>query len=132
MAPEFLLAEEVLPFANLLFALAALEFAVDDEPLVLVRRGGRRRRGAFAFVVFGRELRKAPRTSSSCCALTMTRPPTNSANAKSVIEIFGIIFKLLQANAGRYARSNQLEICKLKLATALLVAGALISKLRFD
>jgi hypothetical protein len=62
----------------------------------------------------------------------MTRPPTNSVNAKSVIEIFGIIFKLLQANAGRYARSNQLEICKLKLATALLVAGALISKLRFD
>jgi hypothetical protein len=83
----------------LLFALA--RFAFVEVELLVALRGGRRRREAFAFVVFGRELKNAPRTSSSCCALTMTRPPMNSVSAKIMIKVFEIIFKLLQANAKR-------------------------------
>jgi len=55
--------------------------AVADAAL-FVLRGGRRRRDALAFVVLGRELRKAPRTSSSgSWALTTSRPQVKATIA---------------------------------------------------
>ena len=91
-------------FAKFLFALAAVAslrlaffdpfafFAVVDT-LLFVLRGGRRclRTGAFEFVVFGRVLRKAPRTSSSCCALTINKTQPNVTAANGMIKSLDFI-----------------------------------------
>src|SRR6266849_548069 len=76
-----------------LFALAVLVFAfltdadVDDVAEVLlavvVLRGLCRREGAFVFVVLGRVLKNAPRTSSSgSCALTANKPQARATTAR--------------------------------------------------
>jgi len=71
------------------FALFVLLLPVDD---VFVLRGARRRRaGAFVFVVFGRVLRKAPRTSSSCCAPTIMNPQTNAIAISGMTKILNFI-----------------------------------------
>src|SRR5258707_521844 len=61
-------------------------FAAPDEvlfELLFVLCGRWRRDGALLFVVFGRELRNAPRTSSSpgCCANTIKTPDASTVNA---------------------------------------------------
>ena len=91
-------------FAKFLFALAAVAslplaffepfafFAVVDT-LLFVLRGGRRclRTGAFEFVFFGRVLRKAPLTSSSCCALTINKTQPNVTPANGMIKSLDFI-----------------------------------------
>ena len=63
-------------------------FAMVDPALLFVLRGGLRLRDAFVFVVLGRELRKAPRTSSSGpCALTISRPQVESDDRQQDDEI---------------------------------------------
>jgi len=63
-------------------------FALD----VFVLRGGRRRRDAFAFVVLGRELRKAPRTSSSgSWAFTISRPQVKATIAERIMKFLDLI-----------------------------------------
>jgi len=63
--------------------LAVLAFFTTVEDVLAGRCGGFRRRvaGAFELVVFGRVLRKAPRTSSSdCCALARNIPDAADSN----------------------------------------------------
>src|SRR5437870_1989228 len=65
--------------------------------LAFVLRGLCRRDGAFGLVVFGRELRNAPLTSSSgSCALTIKRPQARAITVKPSIKLFDLILKLLQ------------------------------------
>jgi len=85
------------------FTIAPLEFvflflgAPDDELPVFVLRGRCLREGAFALVVFGRELRNAPRTSSSgSCALTTNRPKASATTANNMMKIFDLILKFLR------------------------------------
>jgi hypothetical protein len=82
-----------------LFALATFVlpvfafFAMVDEALLFVLRGGLRLRDAFVFVVFGRVLRKAPRTSSSgSCAFTINSPPASATIANSVMKLLDLIY----------------------------------------
>jgi len=86
-------------FATLVFAFAVLSLrglfelrpAPEDE--LVLRGGGRRRRtGALALVVFGRELINAPRTSSSdCWALTIKKAQPNATATNGVIRILDFI-----------------------------------------
>jgi hypothetical protein len=67
--------------------------AVFDDALLFELRGGLRLRVAFEFVVFGRELRNAPRTSSSgSCALTIRRPQVKATIANNMIRLFDFIW----------------------------------------
>ena len=69
-------------------------FGVFDDELLLVLCVVRRRRaGAFAFVVFGRVLRKAPRTSSSpgSCALTTNIPTATATRTKPMAKHLNLI-----------------------------------------
>src|SRR5262245_35547529 len=67
----------------LVFAIFVFVFFTETDAVFAGRWGGRRRRvaGGFEFVVFGRVLRNAPRTSSSdCCALARYVPPATDSN----------------------------------------------------
>jgi hypothetical protein len=75
-------------FALLVFAF----FGPVDPALLFVLRGGLRLRDAFVFVVFGRVLRNAPRTSSSgSCALTIKRPHAKATMASSMMKLLDLI-----------------------------------------
>jgi hypothetical protein len=81
-------------FALATFGLLVFAFlATVDPALLFVLRGGLGLRLAFVFVVFGRVLRKAPRTSSSgSCALTIKRPHAKATTGSSMIKLLDLIY----------------------------------------
>jgi hypothetical protein len=84
----------VFGFAIAVLALRELfEFRPAIEELLVFRCGGRRRcAGALAFVVLGRLLRNAPRTSSSdCCARAIRKPHPNATTINGMIKILDFI-----------------------------------------
>jgi hypothetical protein len=81
-------------FALATFVLAVFVFFTPVDPaLLFVLRVGLRLRVALVFVVFGRVLRKAPRTSSSgSWALTIKRPQAKAAMASNVMKLLDLIY----------------------------------------
>src|SRR5581483_6895025 len=90
---EFLLALAVVAAPLFTFFAVLAFFALTDDEELFVLRGGQRcrRAGAFAFVVFGRVLRNAPRTSSSCWALAINKTQPTITAANGTINSFDFI-----------------------------------------
>jgi|SRR5882724_8031651 len=70
---------------------AFFEVADDDELVLRIRR---RRDGALLFVVLGRVLRNAPRTSSpGSCAVTSKTPHAREIKLSNMMKGFDLIFE---------------------------------------